>query len=494
MYNSELNTLYLVGGGGGGGSDQVKISITASKWYKTAADSDGKYWNAVDISIDGFDPSEQRVQVAPGDAASQTWIAEHGYYEVLQSEDKITILATEVPAANISICYQISSTEQGGGTGQLIGACSDVVQPRTAHVYGIAWNFGNANTQCSRLEEATNFAEPTPAVGTGTGSSPFDKIYPWSEMEEYNVISGEIKYKQGDDGFSRTSYDTVVKIPKFWFKAEQDSNEFRLYISSGAKDGFMLHPAFNRGDGKIRDAIYVGKYKTSAGYATRSGFAPLVSITRKTFRDGAASKGTDWWGYDIATYSAICMLYLVEFADWNTQSVIGAGNTNTSAAKQAGGTDAMSYHTGRAAGTNDASQIQYRHLESLWGDVRDLVDGINFSGSTVYFCLIPSKFADDTATNYTILGYTVYASGGNASYPKSQGLDANNPWLWLPVTVGGSTSSYIPDAWWSNTGWRIFSVGGTYGYGAYAGLFARNAYAASSDSDAALGGRLLFLP
>ena len=40
------------------------------------------------------------------------------------------------------------------------------------------------------------------------------------------------------------------------------------------------------------------------------------------------------------------LLYLVEFADWNTQKTIGKGCGNNSAAQNMGYTDSMPYHTG----------------------------------------------------------------------------------------------------------------------------------------------------
>ena len=372
-------------------------------------------------------------------------------------------------------------------SGILIGAAHNLQKPKTVREYGVSWAVGSS-TQLTRLGDAAGFADPSPAVGTGAGSSPFDSIMPWAGMKEYNVIQSQIAYEKGvDPEFSRTAYDVVISIPKFWYKIVTSGSEWQLWIANGPKEGYVEHPAF---EGK--DVIYYGKYATGSGYISRSGQSPLVSITRATFRTGARNKGAHWDMLNIAAYSAVTMLYLVEYADWNSQAVIGQGYTNGSARVNTGGTNAMSYHTGRAAGTDGQTQIQYRGIEDMWGNVWQWTDGINFSGTQAYYCLTRADFGDDKSTGYTRLGYN--CPSGSAAFPKSHGFDANAPWLFLPATVGGSNASYIPDGWWTSTDWRVFLVGGSCVNGLSAGAFARTANSASSNSYANSGGRLLFLP
>lgn len=51
-----------------------------------------------------------------------------------------------------------------------------------------------------------------------------------------------------------------------------------------------------------------------------------------------------------ATYCAIIFLYIVEFADWNSQSKIGQGVVSEDYTQSSGGTDVMNYHTGNVQG------------------------------------------------------------------------------------------------------------------------------------------------
>ncbi len=368
-------------------------------------------------------------------------------------------------------------------------------------VFGVSWNYGSSSTALTRLLKSTDpnslvtvdvTTEPVPAVGTASGSSPFDNYMPWSGMDEFNVISNALSYQKGATGFSRTSYDTVVRIPKFYYKIEQDTtnSKFRFYVADGSKDGFSVHPAFSRGDGSVRDYIYTGRYNTGSGYITKSGYAPLVSITRATARSGSHGKGTPWWQYDYAAWSAAWLLYLVEFADWNSQTKIGRGYVDGSAAINSGGTDSMTYHTGRASGTDGLTAVQYRHIENPWGNVYEWIDGINFSDRLAYICLNPANFADDTSTNYTSSGVTLCASGWITGLTRSTAF----PFAFLPMANGGSETTYIPDYVYSSTGWYVLMVGGDWSYAGVAGLFYFGANNSSSGASAYIGARLLFLP
>ena len=157
-------------------------------------------------------------------------------------------------------------------------------------IYGVKWTYNNSSTALTRLTTAndsvvnTNIAaEATAGIGTTAGSSPFDNIYPWNEMDEYNVSGGAITVKRGETGFSRAN-DTVVKIPKFYYKVVDNSSTSTrcFYISQGPSDGFTLHPAFSRG-GVEKDAIYVGRYHSTLAFSNTStitGKAPPVSLTR----------------------------------------------------------------------------------------------------------------------------------------------------------------------------------------------------------------------
>ena len=368
-------------------------------------------------------------------------------------------------------------------------------------VFGVSWDSSNPSTALTRLTKANDpnklvtvdiTTEPVPAVGTGSGSSPFDSYMPWMGMEEctLNNATGKVSSKKGDPGFKRTSIDrpVMVKIPEFYYKIERVGSIFRYYIADGPVDGLSLHPG--SGDN------YLARYEAgeaSSGtlgfiLASYSGTTPSVSKTRSTFRDHARNMASGFQLRDIAAWCAYDLLYLVEYADWDSQKKIGPGIVNDTAAHKTGETDAMVYHTGRA-NSGDNAAVQYRGIENPWGNVSEFIDGINVYGQSVYICTDPEIYTDDTDTNYPYSNIKLPTSG----WTKGLGLSTNFPWAYLPNEVGGSGSTFIPDyVTHLSQGWQVLVVGGYYSDGSYAGLFRFGSNYTSLESNSTIGARLQF--
>ena len=392
--------------------------------------------------------------------------------------------------------WNVTAT-RNGETATGSAACSSytgyTLELSYVKVFGVCWNYNAQSTALIRLSKTSDpnglvnvniTTNPVPAVGTGTGSSPFDSYLPWSGMDEYNIINNAVSYRKGTTGFSRSSYDTAVYIPEYYFRIIDDAaNKKRyFYIADKAKSGFTKHP----GSGK-----YVGRYNTISGHYSKTGSAPLVNLTRASARSGARGKGSKWSEYDFASWCAVWLLYLVEFADWDSQSKVGRGYVdNNNSAINSGGTDSMTYHTGRASGTDGKTAAQYRHIENPWGNVFEWIDGINFSDGTVYVCTNPANYADDTASNYSNIGTKSQTDG----FIKSLGMSSSMPWAFFPTATGGSETTYVPDYAYYSSGWRVLHVGGYWSNGSYAGLFYFSASDTSSYTSSSVGARLLFHP
>lgn len=341
-------------------------------------------------------------------------------------------------------------------------------------IYGVTWD-GSSTTALTRTDDAALFADPVPAVGTGAGSSPFDNCLPWSGMTK--VTDGN---------------NTLVAIPKFWVKVSH--SPFKVQIADGPVDGFQVSPAHrDRGDGYgERDVVYIGRYECNSSYYSRTGQAPKVSTALATFRSGIAALGTGYYQADYALQLTLFFLYLVEIADWNSQSKIGRGNVDSGSVINTGGTDTMTYHTGRAAGTDGYTAVQYRWIENPWGNVLEWRDGIIFSGTAICTYNNPSQFVDTYGgTGATTRSNARASSGG---FIKAWGYDTTDNTFIYPSTVGGSATTYIPDYCYYNSGVRGLCVGGNFNYGDNAGLFCLNGNNAPSYSSSSLGSRLQKLP
>lgn len=357
-------------------------------------------------------------------------------------------------------------------------------------IFGVVWNYGNSSTALTRLTEENDpygfvnvniTSEPVPAVGASKGTSPFDKYMPWKGMEEYNIVNGTVGAKQGEQGFSRAN-DTMVFIPEFYYRVIDDASGKKryFYVASKKASGFEKHPGSGR---------YVGRYNTASGYVSKTGLAPLESVTRAGMRTKSANKGAGWYLYDYACYCAIGLLYLVEYANFDAMSKIGKGyfyNVSEAFASATGDTDAMIYHTGRADGNDGATSIQYRHIENLYGDHYEFVDGINLNGSAVYVCTNPNQYADNTANSYTNIGTRATSEG----YIKTLGYSKNAPWAFYPSAVGGSSTTYTGNYCTYSSGWKVFSCSGN----RYPGMFYFGGDSASSSSPSWTTSRLMYVP
>lgn len=374
-----------------------------------------------------------------------------------------------------------------------------VVESLTS-VFGVSWDSSNPSTALTRLTKANDpnklvtvdiKTEPVPAVGTGSGSSPFDSYMPWMGMEEYNIIntSGKVLNKKGESGFTRTniSVPVMVKIPEFYYKIERVGSIFRYYVADGPVDGLSLHPG--SGDN------YLGRYEAgeaSSGtmgliLASYSGTTPSVSKTRSTFRDYARNMASGFQLRDIAAWCAYDLLYLVEYADWDGQKKIAQGLVNNPSVNKTGLTDAMVYHTGRA-NSSDNSAVQYRWIENPWGNVSEFIDGINVYGQSVYICTDPEIYTDDTDTNYPYSNIKLPTSG----WIKGLGFSSVFPWAFIPNANGGSSISYIPDYTYSGPEWKVLNAGGHITSKQEAGLFFFHAGVTSSGTSNKVGARLQF--
>lgn len=403
----------------------------------------------------------------------------------------VTVLAKKELPNNLNYISLIFLSEESENWDSSTNSRMIDIESLTS-VFGVSWDSSQPSTALTRLTKANDpnklvtvdiTTEPVPAVGTGSGSSPFDSYMPWMGMEEADIDASGRVYPA-----NRTSPSsaTCVKIPQFYYKVEKSGNIFRYYVADGPIDGFSLHPG---------SESYIARYE---GYlVNKSGGQALCSysntpaktgLTRAEFRNYAKNFASNAQLYDFAAWCAVGLLYRVEYADWGSQEKIGPGIVNDTAAHKTGETDAMVYHTGRAAGTDGKTAVQYRGIENPWGNVWEWVDGINFNNYAPVICTDPTKYADDTTTNYTVAGVPLGGSGST----KTLGISTNLPWAYLPREPGGSETTYIPDSMNSSSAWKVLMVGGSRGNSSAAGLFCFHAGNSSSSSGVSIGTRLQF--
>lgn len=348
------------------------------------------------------------------------------------------------------------------------------------NAYGVKWNYANSSPALTRLGLASSFADPAPATSlNGSGSSPFDNIAPWKDMKRYNIIDGAVSYSQDDSGFSETDYDTVVYIPEFYYTAQKDeeNSKWLWAISPTKLDGYVKHPGSGR---------YVGRFHTSGNSSavySKSGVAPLGGTSLDNFRTYHHNKGANWYTLDIATWSALQMLYLVESANFHSQSVLGTGH-DTGLVGNTGGTTGASYHTLK----RDNADNMYRWVENPFSQVYDWIDGILTSAKAVYTGVDNDRFTDDVGS-LSETNITLPSSGFITGFGYSEECQ----YAFIPdAASGGQYTTYVTDKVNSSTAKNGVYVGGDRYTNCGFFFFGSNYH--PSGTSASLGSRLLYIP
>jgi hypothetical protein len=323
----------------------------------------------------------------------------------------------------------------------------------------------------------------------------------------------------------------MVEIPKFYVKNGSSGDIWKPLISPVALDeDYELHEAFEK-DGVEVDHRYISAYDAAAISGSTvietnnadnqsgrvntgtdklisvSGAYPMAGLTRNEFRLLAANRGTGWRIGDYALWSAIGLLLSVEAQTLDSQTEYGVGNTRHTT-WPSGGTFADNNRTvqsgagnaigngsgGLATGTintsNNGDFVKYRGIENWWGNVWNWTDGVNINnGTDLYYNNDGATFADDTATNYELVG-TIVNTSNNTRYATQ--FNANTVWTQVVTQVSTTSSHGTTDFYRTNTAWRVLFVGGAADNGAGAGAFAFVGAFVSADRLREVGARLAF--
>jgi hypothetical protein len=286
-----------------------------------------------------------------------------------------------------------------------------------------------------------------------------------------------------------------------------DGTGYTAYSSGGTWTGYI-------GGANLDNATALVDLTATTGskLSSVSGVYPMVGLQRAEFRTLAANRGAGWRVADYTLWSAIGLLLAVEAQTLNSQGVYGAGNTGGtylgSSAVQtdsphtiAGAGNALgngSTNTTSGASSNNkpgTAYCKYRGIENFWGNCWNWTDGINLfsEGNTAgnkvfaYWSNNRANFADDTSTNYGLLG-EIANTLANTRYATQ--FSQKNTWALAPAGFSTTSTHGTNDFYFTNSGWRVLRVGGSANSGGLAGAFAFFGSLDSGYRDRGLGARL----
>lgn len=330
-----------------------------------------------------------QVDYTKGDALDLTGMVVTATYDDSSTAD-VTSLCTFSPANGATLNTSnttITASYTAGTTTKTATQAITVLPP----IYGVEWE-GLYNPSFARTGAAADFTDPNPYyVGmTGTPSSLFDNIMPWSGMVSVtDATAGEL-----------------VAIPKFWYRLTQDGAKIKIEITNEEMTGFHVSPAhMDRGDGQgERDTIYIGKYHCAVQglKSEEASFPRQASATNSAYylmRESVHNFGAEYWLYDYNAWFTILILYLVEFANWDSQLKIGYGGRDRSDSSYLAQQYDLNhinvdYHTGTPASAREefGYNVQYRNIVGLWDNIGTFIDGAMYFGNNLQIAIDPAKY------------------------------------------------------------------------------------------------------
>jgi len=285
--------------------------------------------------------------------------------------------------------------------------------------------------------------------------------------------------------------------------ASSASNNNTFTVVSGTATSFTVSESVVDETYALNTTIETQKdFTTTTGdkLSSVSGVIPITYATRDNFRVLSKNRGAGWRQQDSNLTHAIQVLYLIDYASFNSQTKIGAGLSNVTdwplyndynPVAKSGNSNVIGNATGNTAGsassaTEASKYLSYRGIENFFGHIYKFVDGININNNRAYICNNDTQFADDTSTNYTDIGINAINSDGYQSSLIASGL------VFLPAAVGATSSTKITDYYYQSSGWRVGFFGGALDFGAHCGCFFWRLHYAASYRYRNVGSRLSF--
>ena len=350
------------------------------------------------------------------------------------------------------------------------------------------------------------------------------------------------------------SGQVMVEIPKHYVKFELNGTVLTALFSEYALPGFIEIPkhyvsayeaAMDRTNSKLSSVVNLtAQYRGGSNNASRDEQEntdlgkPATSISLTNFRAYAHNRGNGWCCNAYGPNKAVFWLYVCEYANFNCQldfnatldangyhqgglgpgvttldgtkwsdfngynPVIPCGTTNSlgNASGVVSYTMPDSYDTGN---TVTVSVPSYRGIENPYGHIWKWTDGVlcniqadSDGGKSLLYVAPewnPAKFASSISEDYKLRGELPRTS----NYVKELLIGEHGEMM--PKTVGGSSSTYVGDYFYTNIpssgeATRGVLFGGSAVHGASAGFADASTSYAPALTSAYFGSRLCFIP
>lgn len=319
------------------------------------------------------------------------------------------------------------------------------------------------------------------ATGGGAGT--------WQRVDEnFNAITTTAATFNNHPTYAGVVAQTIdgqamMKVPKYYLKTgtvPSGTYAGKRYwmVSDQPVSGFSVHPAFMNAGAQI-DQFWVGKYQGTNDGGTKLGSAaavtPLVSIDFPTMQARANARntgGVTGFGlWNIYQLSAIQTLALIEIGGSDSQTLVGQGHVSGSSAL--------------ATDNATVAQATWRGIVGLWGNVWQMVDGLQTDASSKY--KIWDKNGNKT---YQTTSLTAPTSNYPVTMATATGTDYDLATVFAAETTNATAGNGTYGDYFYQAANCVAYHGGNWSDGANAGLFYLRVSYAASTSSPDVGGRL----
>lgn len=218
----------------------------------------------------------------------------------------------EITFKNLDLDQSIDCDKTIAGTIQIY----DQYAPK---IYGVKKDITSSTTTFLRTRDSVGLVANA-QVGNNLAVNDFDSIYPWSDIVSYNydlTTQKEVGI-YGDDNFKFDGSNGMVLtyIPAFYYHRYRDGNYEYIEISRDYVEGFSYSAAFSV------SRYHVGWNGTNL--TSQSGAYVKTNQLPAWYRNQAYALGPNFTQFDHRLFN-IYMLFLVEYANYDSQMVLGRG-------------------------------------------------------------------------------------------------------------------------------------------------------------------------
>ena len=290
---------------------QAKVSFI----FKNTDANNGFYFR--EIGLFAIDPdTKAKVLYAYTNAGTTAEYINNSIAEKIEKHISINVIVDNAQNVNITLdTNQIYVTEK-----EMREAIDEAISKK-GNLYGIKRKVNdNTSPAWERIGDSIGLVAKATKNGE-TVQNDFDSRYPWSEIISYNydVIKKKINAYYGAPTFKfdGTNGEVLTRIPEFYWKREIINGYEYIYIADYAIAGFNKSEEFSVGryDACIDEDGKLHSY---------NGYSPSTNKNITQHRDAAKLLSDEFCMIDYR-YFMLQMLYLVEYANYNSQSQLGNG-------------------------------------------------------------------------------------------------------------------------------------------------------------------------